>query len=257
MRLPDAYILIGLETRYSAAERTAAWFAEKVTTLRTDVETAEVAIATYRAENGLVESNQGDQIGQQIAELTSQLVLAETERTARETDLRRIQSLSGNPEQLETTFNSAENTAIQNLRGQILTKRSELQQLAAEFGENHPSMVAARFEMNDLQEALRTEVGRLVQDAQDDLTIAQAREDRLREILQERQDQASDGDQARVTLATLERDAAAKRSLLEGFLSRQSEVTAQEDFLAERPEARVIARPSRPPAPSTRPRSWG
>lgn len=244
--IADAYILTGLETRYQAAERTAGWFADKVTTLRADVEVAEAAIATYRAENGLVETNEGDQIGQQIAELTSQLVLAETERTERETNLRRIQDLSGDIEQLKTTFNSAGNTTIQSLRDQILNKQSEVQQLATEFGENHPSMVAARLDISSLETALESEVNRLIKDAVDDLTIAQARENRLREILQERQSQASDGNQARVTLGTLERDAAAKRGLLESFLSRQTEVTAQEDFLAERPEARVIAQ-AQPP----------
>ncbi|MEM8947858.1 MAG: polysaccharide biosynthesis tyrosine autokinase [Pseudomonadota bacterium] len=239
--IADTYITTNLETRYRAAERTAGWFADKVTSLKEDVEAAETAIASYRAENGLIETNQGDQVGQQIAELTSQLVLAETERTARETELRRILGLKGNPSQLETTFDTAGNPILQSLRDQILTKRSEVQQLSTDFGENHPTMISARNELADLQRSLAAEVERIVRDAEDNLAIAQAREERLLEILQDRQNQASTSNHARVTLATLERDAAAKRTLLEGFLGRQTEVTAQEDFLAEKPEARVIA----------------
>ena len=239
--IAQAYIVTRLESRYEAAEQTASWFAEKVAALKSDVQAADNAIANYRAENGLVETNQGDQIGQQIGELTSQLVLAETERATRENQLRRIQSLRGNPEQLETAIGTAGNPLIQRIRDEILTKRTEVQQLSAEFGSNHPQMIAAQNELGDLEQALAGEIERLVQDARDNLAIAQAQEDKLREILQQRQSDATENNHARVTLATMERDANAKRSLLESFLSRRTEVTAQEDFLAEKPEARVIA----------------
>ncbi|MGI9433477.1 MAG: GumC family protein [Geminicoccaceae bacterium] len=239
--IADTYIVTRLESRYNAAERTAGWFAEKVAGLKADVQAADTAIEGYRAANGLIESNQGDQIGQQIAELTSQIVLAETERASRETELRRIQNLRGNPQQLETAISSTGNPLIQNIRDQILTKRSEVQQFAAELGANHPTMIAARNELADLQSALSAELDRLIEDARDNLAIAQSKESKLKEILNSRQTEAADSNHARVTLATMERDASAKRSLLEGFLSRRTEVTAQEDFLAEKPEARVIA----------------
>lgn len=239
--IADAYIVTRLDSRYRAAERTAEWFAEKVATLKADVEAAESTMAAYRAENGLIETNRGDQVGQQIAELTSQLVIAETERASRETELRRIQNLKGNPEQLETAISSTGNPIIQSLRDQILTKRSELQLFSAEFGENHPTMIAVRSEMADLQKGLSAELDRLIQDARDQLETAEAREEKLREILESRQGQASTSDQARVALAALQRDADAKRNLLEGFLGRQTEVIAQEDYLAEKPEARIIA----------------
>ncbi|MGI9417581.1 MAG: GumC family protein [Geminicoccaceae bacterium] len=247
--IADAYIVTRLDSRYQAAERTAEWFAEKVATLKADVGAADSAIAAYRAEKGLIETNQGDQIGQQIAELTSQLVIAETDRASRETELRRIQSLKGNPEQLETAISSAGNPIIQSLRDQILTKRSELQQFGSEFGENHPTMIAARSEMTDLQQALTGELERLIQEARDNLAIALSHEEKLRAILETRQGEASTSDQARVTLGALQRDADAKRNLLEGFLGRQTEVIAQEDYLAEKPEARIIATAE----PGTRP----
>lgn len=237
----QAYIVTRLESRYEAAERTAGWFAEKVSVLKSDVQAAETAIAGYRAQHGLIESNQGDQIGQQIGELTSQLVLAETERATRETQLRRIQGLRGNPEQLETAIGTAGNPLIQNIRDQILAKRSEVQQLSAEFGSNHPQMIAVQNELGDLEKVLAAELDRLIQDARDNLSIAQSQEGKLKEILQSRQREAGENNHARVTLATMERDANAKRSLLESFLGRRTEVTAQEDFLAEKPEARVIA----------------
>ena len=239
--IAQAYIVTRLESRYDAAERTAGWFAEKVAGLKADVEASEKAIEGYRAEQGLIETNQGDQIGQQIGELNSQLVLAETQRATRENELRRIQSLKGNPEQLETAIGSAGNPLIQSIRDQILTKRSEAQQLAAEFGGNHPKMIAVRNELNDLEKALSSELDRLVEDARDNLAIATAQETKLQEILQARQNEAASSNHARVTLATMERDADAKRNLLEAFLGRRTEVTAQEDFLAEKPEARVIA----------------
>lgn len=239
--IAQAYIVTRLESRYQAAEQTAEWFAEKVGALKSDVEAAENAIETYRAQHGLIETNQGDQIGQQIGELTSQLVLAETERATRETQLRRIQNLRGNPEQLETAIGTGGNPLIQSIRDQILTKRSEVQQLSAEFGGNHPRMISVRNELGDLEQALSAELDRLIQDARDNLSIAQSQENKLREILQGRQSEAADSNHARVTLATMERDANAKRSLLEAFLSRRTEVTAQEDFLAEKPEARIIA----------------
>ncbi|MGI9508474.1 MAG: GumC family protein [Geminicoccaceae bacterium] len=247
--IADAYIVTRLDSRYRAAERTAEWFADKVATLKADVEASESAIAAYRAEKGLIETNQGDQIGQQIAELTSQLVLAETERAGRETELRRIQNLKGNPQQLETAISSTGNPIIQSLRDQILTKRSELQQISAEYGENHPTMIAARNEITDLQGGLAAELDRLIQDARDNLAIAEVREQKLREILDTRRGEASVSDQARVTLSTLQRDADAKRNLLESFLGRQTEVIAQEDYLAEKPEARIIATAE----PGTRP----
>jgi len=239
--IAQAYIVTRLESRYQAAEQTAGWFAEKVSALKSDVEAAENAIEAYRSQNNLIESNQGDQIGQQIGELTSQLVLAETERATRETQLRRIQGLRGNPEQLETAIGSAGNPLIQNIRDQILTKRIEVQQLSADFGNNHPRMIAVQNELSDLEKSLSAELDRLIQDAKDNLTIAETQEQKLRQILQSRQSVAANSNQARVVLTTMERDASAKRGLLEAFLSRRTEVTAQEDFLAEKPEARVIA----------------
>ena len=110
-------------------------------------------------------------------------------------------------------------------------------------------MIAARSEMTDLQQALSGELERLVQEARDNLAIALSREEKLRAILEDRQGEASTSDQARVTLGALQRDADAKRNLLEGFLGRQTEVIAQEDYLAEKPEARIIATAE----PGTRP----
>src|SRR3546814_7743366 len=73
--------------RVRATESANVWLDERIAELRNKVEASERANEEYRRQNGLYETRNDQVTAQQVSELNTQLILAETERASSESRL--------------------------------------------------------------------------------------------------------------------------------------------------------------------------
>lgn len=71
-------------------------------------------------------------------------------------------------------YNINDNANVQNIRGQIISAEVELAGLREHYTENHPTIIAARQRLNELQQALRNEVDTVVDSNTTSLNPVQA-----------------------------------------------------------------------------------
>lgn len=255
-KLAEVYLVDQLDAKYEAARRATQWLTEKIAALRIDVTDKEQAVAHYRKQAGLLVGTDGNTlISQQISELSAQLIVARTARAEAEAKLgqvRRLVQLQGGAGAAADVLDSP---IIQALVEQESTVKREAAALADEFGDRHPRMISARAALRDIQGKIAAEVGKIVQKLENDVGVARAREIALQDSLEQLKARMAQSNTAEVQLRALERDAAAERTMLETFLSRYEETSAQTDSAVQQSGARVISRADVPDNPSSPPRS--
>src|SRR5262249_30651853 len=92
----DAYITDQLEAKYQATRRASVWLQDRIKELRDQVSAAERAVVDFKTQNNIVSTGGSDKrlLGeQQVAELTSQLVIARAATAEAKARLDRINSL--------------------------------------------------------------------------------------------------------------------------------------------------------------------
>ena len=103
----DAYITDQLEAKYQATRRASVWLQDRIKELRDQVSTAERAVVDFRTQNNIVSTGGADKrlLGeQQVAELTSQLVIARAHTAETKARLDRIKSVLLRPDSSAAIF---------------------------------------------------------------------------------------------------------------------------------------------------------
>ena len=92
----DAYIADQLEAKYQATRRASVWLQDRINELRAQVSAAERAVVDFKTQNNIVSTGGADKrlLGeQQVAELTSQLVIARAHTAETKARLDQIESV--------------------------------------------------------------------------------------------------------------------------------------------------------------------
>ncbi len=199
---------------------------------------AENALATYKAQNNFV--------GTQDTLISDQQLSASNQRlaTARALTLdaqakydqieasRRVAADNGAiPEALQSP-------TIANLRAQYAEARKRYAELAGELGPLHPSLRQMEKQVEDLRRTVNEEVDRFATSAKNDLTRARDYEASLNKSLDAQKRQSVQMSQASVRLRELERDVEASRDVYQAFLKRSRETEEQESLNTS--SARII-----------------
>ena len=245
--LAETYREQQLELKYEATRQASASLNENIVRLRREVEEKERAVEEFRASSGLFEGRDVPLITQQIIELQSQLVLANAARQEAEARLRQAEPLlvKGNagsaPEVLASEL-------IQDLRVRQAEFRRDLAEARGEFGPNHPRIRNAEAQLRDIESNIQAEIEKIVDGLRNLLQAERRREVGVQEALDRLRGQASELNWQEVELRALEREAEAKRTLLESQLARVQETEAQAGF--QQADARIISRSEIPETPS-------
>ena len=239
--IADLYLEDQSTTKFHATRQARGWLNDRLTKLQAKLENSEAAIERYRAENTLVRKMEDGVLPQQISELGSQLILARANR--REAEVRR--------QHIEQLFKSSDNSsssvadalgddAIQALRSQVVQLIARISELSETYGEQHPVITRAHVELADLRLRVEGEIQHKVNNLENEVAIAKAREVVLSSSLRNLEQQATGAEKGRIRLRELEREAAADRSLYETFLTRFKEISQQEGN--ERADAPIDSR---------------
>lgn len=249
-KIADNYILDQLEAKFEATSRTTAWLNDKISGLRQKVDVSERAVEAFRKEAGLLQGTAGPLITQQISDLNAQLMLAGAHRAEAEARLGQVQRLIRSAGGAGSAADVLDSPIIQALMVKETEIRRKVVESSGQYGDRHPKMISARAELDDIQSKIESEVKKVVQTLKNEVGIARAREATLQENLERLKLRLGQSNTAEVQLRALEREADADKALLETFLARFEQKSAEQDIQSQRPDARVISRADVPTVPS-------
>ncbi len=244
------YIVDQLEAKFEATRRTTSWLNDKIAGLRDKVDASERAIEAFRKEAGLLQGTSGPLITQQISELSAQLILAGAQRAEAEARLGQVQGLIRSAGGAGSAADVLDSPIVQSLMEKETEIRRKVVESAGQYGDRHPKMISARAELSDIQAKIESEVKKVVLALQNEVGIAKARESTLSESLERLKVRLGQSNTAEVQLRALEREGEADKALLETFLARFEQKSAEQDIESQRPDARIISAADVPTVPS-------
>lgn len=216
--------------------------------LRAAVLTSEKAVADYRQANGLLDSGADGSLGlKRLNSLTEQLgpLRARLEDArARFDKLRRAKT----DEEADPSIFKSDRLA--ELLTRLGDEKRSLASAERTFGPRHPSVEAAQARIASVQEAVRAERGRIVEQAKAEVDVLTEQNAAYETEIAKRTREQLATEQKQVVLQDLMRQAQADRQIYEQFLARQKATQEQSDLI--QPEA-VIVSAAEPPTKSNRP----
>ncbi len=250
----NAYVEEQLNANFDASERASVWLQERLTDLNARSQEASLAVERYKIEHGLV-SPRGELLSaQQLADLNSQLIVAQADAA---TASARYEQYKAIMEQgPEAAVNNAvvssretDNSILQDLRKRYTVANEREQAVSQQFGADHPQAVALQAEKEDLARQIYSELEQLTGSFRNEFEVASSRERSLRESIDKVAGTNSQANVSMVQLAELEQRAAALKTLYQSYLARFEQASQQQSFPIAK--ARVISEAGVPTAPSS------
>lgn len=158
-----AYIGTLLQLHVEPAREAATWFDEQLNRLRSSLEAAQARLTENYQQRGIVSADERlDVENTRLQALSDESVRAQ-ERSlqwdSREQQARNAVRQGASPDRLPDVL---ENPFIQRLKGELLLGESRLQQLATQYGRNHPQFQRQVSENQGLREKLDAEMAKVV-----------------------------------------------------------------------------------------------
>lgn len=215
---------------------------------------AENAAEEFREKNGLaVPANTGGMgtgltvVGQQLAELNSQLIAATNLRVWKEADLRQIQALI-NTGHLEGAPQVLGSRVIERLSEQESAAAARLAVLESKYGANSAVLIAPRAELSQVHQRIAEEMFRLARGVASEVAATRERETALRTNLAHLQARVNGEGSASVRLNELKTEAAANLSVYQDVLTQEKRTANEAEM--QRPDAALISVAQPPLDPS-------
>jgi succinoglycan biosynthesis transport protein ExoP len=250
----NAYLTDQLNANFEATERASVWLQERLADLQQRSQAAALEVERFRSENGLTAARGELMSEQQLADLNSQLIVAQADTATASARYNQYKSIIDQGP--ENAVNNAtispkegDNSVIRDLRTRYLAVGKREREVTQDFGEDHPQAVSLRTEQADVGRQIYQELQQLTASYKNEYEVARSREASLRKSIQGIAGKNSDASKSLVQLRELEQKAAALKTLYESYLGRYEQATQQQSFPIAK--ARVISQAGVPVSPSS------
>jgi len=244
----EVYLAFNKQLKDSAVQRANNFLDQRLAPLKVKLREAEREVANYREQAGLIEDRstaggvgerRGTMLGQQFAQLSTQLVQATAARLQREVSLDQIRAAQRGQGSLYAIPEVVASPLIQRLRTQQSEIAARQASLAQSRLESNPAVLALRAEEREVRTRIDDEVAKIVGSIMSEVAAARARENSLRQSLAELQSQVADQNKAEIRLRELESEATAARVVYIETLNRAEQSSNQRD--GQQPDASMIS----------------
>jgi polysaccharide biosynthesis transport protein len=248
----QAYINDQLDAKFQATGRATAWMQSRLAELKEQSASADRAVEDFKDKNNMISADGRLVNEQQVAELSSQLVLAKKRSAEAQARFDRIQTILRGDMVDATVTDSLNNGVVTRLREKYLDDANREADWSKRFGPNHLAAVNMRNQMKGILASIREELIRLGETYKSDLEIAKHNQEAAEKELAASVAQSQETNQVKVTLRQLESSAKTLRSQYDSLLQRYTEALQQQSFPVT--EARMItpAEPGFKTSPVTR-----
>lgn len=240
----DAYLAQRESQRAEQATRASSALEGRLTQLLAELQVAENAVETFKAQRGIVETAGQALLDGEVAQANAAKLAGDNAVQALVIQLDQLRALAADPERLAAAPEIAGSTDMARLRTDLQTALAEAAVLQASLGARHPNLLAAQERVATARAAITAEIDRLV--VTTELALDRARDQAA--SLAGRYDavatQLQATDQDRIRLRQLQRESDASRAVYEDALlrSRETAEQAQIDTL----NAQVVSRGTPP-----------
>jgi polysaccharide biosynthesis transport protein len=230
-RVAELYVGEQLGAKQTAAGRAAEWLSGRLTELRARLLESENAIATFKAENELIDSGGVTLNSAQLTALHSQLIETRAQRAEKESKLellRRVRSEGAGFDSINEILLSPVIAHLKTLQTELLRQQAQLNQ---EYGPRHPKIIQLNAEKQELADKIYREVQNIISAFESEVSFLRNRERALEDSLEEAKQSVAVGQRAEVHLAELLREAEANRELYKALLDRYKKLTEQRETI--------------------------
>ncbi|MEK9279645.1 MULTISPECIES: Wzz/FepE/Etk N-terminal domain-containing protein [unclassified Bradyrhizobium] len=252
--LTNAYLTESRNSQALAARRATNDLSGRLKELRERLRNAETALATYKAQNNFVGTQDTLISDQQLSASNQRLAAARAATLDAQARFDQIEASRRTAADAGAIPEALQSPTIANLRAQYADARKKYAEQTGELGPRHPTLRQTEKQVEDLKRTINEEIDRIAQSAKNDLTRARDYEASLNRALEAQKRQSVQLSQAAVRLRELEREADASRDVYQSFLKRSRETEEQESLNTSAArvigEATVPQRRSFPPAMS-------
>lgn len=252
--LTNTYLTDSRNSQALAARRATGELSGRLKELRERLRNAETALATYKAQNNFVGTQDSLISDQQLSNSNQRLSAARAATMDAQARLDQIEANKRTAADAGAIPEALQSPTIANLRAQYADSRKKYAEQTAELGPRHPALRQTEKQVEDLKRTISEEIERFALSAKNDLTRARDYEASLNRALEVEKRQSVQLSQAAVRLRELEREADASRDVYQSFLKRSRETEEQETLNTSAArvigEATVPQRRSFPPAMS-------
>lgn len=245
----QSYLEIQLEDRFEATQRANSWLSERLSSLRQEVLAKEAAVASFRAQSGLIDVGGSTLAEQQVTQLQASVIAARADLAEREARLRQVEQLVATGGSVDTIANVIDSPAVIALRAQEADAARRQTELEARYAELHPAVQKIRLERADLRRQVDAEIQRVLSNLQNEVEVSRTRLQTLQSSAAAVRGEVAGNNRALVRLQELERDAQATRTIYESFLQRFEEIDQQSTLRSI--NARVVNAALPPDVPSS------
>ena len=251
--LAERYLDYQRRDKIDAMDRVDKFLLSRVNELREAVRKSDQAVEDYRRKHDLYKSSgvsgSGGVTTQQLTELNSQLLAAQTAKAEVESRLKEAQEMRKgglNGESVPEVLNSPLVTALKQQQADAERRAAQLQ---ATHGAQHPQMLNARAEVGNIQARVAAEISKVIEGLGREARTADARYQALAQELRDAEEVRWARSTTRVSgLEALERDATVNRNLLEAMLLRAKQSIGAEHVLTANAKLVSPASPAQAPA---------
>src|SRR5690606_7628592 len=210
----NSYLEEQLNASFDATEQASVWLQERLTDLNARSRQAALAVEQYKVDEGLV-SPRGELLtAQQLADLNSQLIVAQADAATASARYQQYQAIVD--QGVDAAVNNAvvsaretDNSIIQDLRKRFTAVRDREQGIVQQFGADHPQAIAMKAEREDLSRQIYAELEQLTGSFRNEYEVASSRETSLRDSIDRLAGKNSQANVSMVHLQELEQKAAA------------------------------------------------
>jgi succinoglycan biosynthesis transport protein ExoP len=193
-----AYMDMTLQLRVTPTTQAAGWFEEQLKGLRAQFESAQMRLAKFQQENGIIATDERVDIEHaRLAALDTQSLAASN--SANDAAVR----LNGGTDALPDVLS---NPVVQALKGQMVIAESNFAQVATRVGEAHPEYIQAKGQVEALRQRLNAEMGRIVGGVRNVTAQQRQREGQMKAALAEQRERVMKMRDARNQALVLQRD---------------------------------------------------
>ena len=173
--LVEVYFMAEAEEQGVSSNRANAWLLSRVDELRIELQQKEDAAEAYRSQAGLLSAGGSSLTEQQTAQLQTEVVTARAEladRQARYGQMQAIIRAGGNPDFIVGALQS---DVIRDLRARAAEAERKLADANQRYGARHPSVIDAQTELQNVNEQIGIEVGRISRGLKNEVDVASQR----------------------------------------------------------------------------------
>ncbi len=250
----EAYVSEQLNANFQATEKASVWLQERLTDLNARSQEAALAVEKFKTDNGLI-SPRGELLSsQQLADLTSQLIVAQADSATASARYHQYQAIVD--QGAEAAVNNAiisakeaDNSVIQDLRKRYQSVVERQRSVLEQYGPEHRQAQLLQTEREEIERQIFSELQQLTAGFRNEYDVARSREESLRKSIDQVAGRNSAANVSLVQLRELEQKAASLKTLYQSFLDRFEQASQRQSFPIAK--ARVISQAGVPIAPSS------